>query len=147
MLTFFSNSLARHVTFEQLAELSKPHLEQFHAELCETVSTLNTVLTEAKTKERASGVPLDGDWFHRVNTKKRIALKFATEAHSRMQGGTTVTQRQRYDELYRQRLRAILVEEFGEAELQEIEKEAVQAAKADYRTWIESTKQTMWFVP
>jgi len=147
MLTFFSNSLSRHVQFDQLEALNKEQLSLFYTELCETVGTLNAVLTEAKSKERASGVPMDPDWLHRVSTKKRIALKFATEAHSRIHGGTTIEQRQKYEELYKQRLRAILVEEFGENELQEIEQEAMQAAKTDYRTWVETTKQPMWFVP
>ena len=147
MLTFFSNSLSRHVQFDQLEALDKEQLSAFHAELCETVGMLNTVITDAKNKERASGVPVDPDWLHRVSTKKRIALKFATEAHSRIHGGTTIEQRQKYEELYKQRLRAILVEEFGENELQEIEQEAMHAAKTDYRTWVETTKQPMWFVP
>ena len=79
MLTFFSNSLSRHVQFDQLEALDKEQLSAFHAELCETVGMLNTVITDAKNKERASGVPVDPDWLHRVSTKKRIALKFATE--------------------------------------------------------------------
>lgn len=147
MLTFFSNTLSRHIQFVEVEQLDKPQMEAFHAELCEVVGALNTVLTEAKDKERASGVATDPNWLHKVNTKKRIALKFATEAHSRLHGGSTEEQRRHYAQLYKQRLRAILVEELGEADLQDIEQEAVQAAKAEYRTWIESTKQPLWFVP
>jgi hypothetical protein len=147
MLKFFSNVLSVEVEFERIGSLTKHELEVFHDELSEMVTTLNSVLTEAKAKERASGVPLNGDWLHRVNTKKRIALKFATEVHSCLQGGTTVEQRSEYDRIYKAQLRAILLEEFGEAGLQELEQEVLDKARAAYQTWIDSTKQRMWFVP
>jgi hypothetical protein len=147
MLKFFSNVLSVEVEFERIGSLTKQELEAFHDELSEMVTTLNSVLTEAKAKERASGVPLNGDWLHRVNTKKRIALKFATEVHSCLQGGTTVEQRSEYDRIYKAQLRAILLEEFGEAGLQELEQEVLDKARAAYQTWIDSTKQRMWFVP
>ena len=147
MLKFFSTVLSVEVEFERIGSLTKHELEAFHDELSEMVTTLNSVLTEAKTKERASGVPLNSDWLHRVNTKKRIALKFATEVHSCLQGGTTVEQRSEYDRIYKAQLRAILLEEFGEAGLQELEQEVLDKARAAYQTWIDSTKQRMWFVP
>jgi hypothetical protein len=41
----------------------------------------------------------------------------------------------------------MLVEEFGEAELREIEQEVLDKARAAYQAWIESTGQRKWFVP
>lgn len=147
MLTFFSNSLSKQLVFDELQGLSEADLKVFHDEIGQVVSTLNTVITEAKTKERASGVPLDANWLHKVNTKKRIALKFATEANSLLQGGTTVSQRAAYDRIYRDQFRATLLEEFEEAELRELEQEVLAKARATYQAWIDSTKQRCWFVP
>ena len=147
MLKFFSNSLSREVEFDAVASLNSPDLETLHEELKEVVNTLNDVVTGAKSKERASGIPMDPNWMHRVNTKKRIALKFATEVHSRLNGGSTVEQRAEYRRIYDAKFRAMLLEEFGEEELQQIERELVDASKEIYKQWIESTGQRMWFVP
>lgn len=147
MLKFFSNALSKEIGFEQISDLQPCDLEPFHAELCEVVSALNAVVTDAKSKERASGVPVNADWMHRVNTKKRIALKFATEVNSRLHGGTTVDQRAAYDRIYREQFRATLLEEFSESELREIEQEVLDKARAAYQAWIDSTKQRMWFIP
>lgn len=147
MLKFFSNALSTEVEFEKLDQLSRADMEAFHAELSEMATTLSGVIGEAKLRASASGVPLDDHWLHRVNTKKRITLKFATELNSRLQGGTTVEQRAEYDRIYRTQFRAILLEEFGEAALQEIEQEALDKARAAYQGWIDSTKQRAWFIP
>lgn len=147
MLKFFSNALSTEVEFEKLDQLSRADMEAFHAELSEMVTTLSGVVGEAKIKAAASGVPLDEHWLHRVNTKKRITLKFATELNSRLQGGTTVEQRAEYDRIYRAQFRAILLEEFGEAALLEIEQEVLDKARAAYQDWIASTKQRVWFIP
>lgn len=147
MLKFFSNALSAEIEFEKLDQLSKADMEAFHSELALMVTTLSTVLGEAKLKASASGVPLDEHWLHRVNTKKRIALKFATELNSRLQGGTTVEQRTEYERIYKAQFRAILLEEFGEAALLEIEQEVLDKARAAYQDWIVSTKQRAWFIP
>jgi hypothetical protein len=147
MLTFFSNALSTEVEFDKLRELSDLELMEFHKELSDVVAALSDAVTEAKAKERSSGIPLDQNWLHKIGTKKRIALKFATEAHSLRQGGTTVLQRSEYDRIYRAQFRAMLVEEFGEAELREIEQEVLDKARAAYQAWIESTGQRKWFVP
>jgi hypothetical protein len=147
MLTFFSNSLSRQLTFEELKSLGEDDLKLFHEEVSQVVSTLNAVVNEAKAKERASGIALDANWLHKVNTKKRIALKFATEANSLIHGGTTVSQRAAYDRIYRAQFRATLLEEFDEAELRELEQEVLVKARAAYQAWIDSTNQRCWFVP
>ena len=147
MLTFFSNSLSRQLTFQELSGLDEADLKAFHEEISQVIGTLSCVVNEAKAKERASGVALDATWLHRVNTKKRIALKFATEANSLLQGGTTVSQRAAYDRIYREQFRATLLEEFEEAELRELEQEVLTKARATYQAWIASTNQQCWFVP
>ena len=129
MLTFFSNSLSKQLTFEYLSKLDEADLKVFHEEVSQVVSTLTAVVSEAKAKERASGIALDANWLHKVNTKKRIALKFATEANSLLQGGTTVSQRAAYDRIYRDQFRATLLEEFEEAELRELEQEVLAKAQ------------------
>ncbi|NBS69076.1 hypothetical protein EBT31_09200 [bacterium] len=147
MLRFFSNALSTEIEFEKLDQLSNADLETLHKELSELVTTLSSAVSDAKAKAAASGVPLDPHWLHRINTKKRITLKFATEINSRLQGGTTVEQRAEYDRIYRAQFRAILLEEFGEEELLEIEQEVLDKARAAYHDWIASTKQRAWFVP
>lgn len=147
MLKFFSSALSAEVEFEKLGELSREDMKLLHDEMCAMVTTLSSVIAEAKAKAAVSGVPLDENWLHRINTKKRITLKFATELNSKMQGGTTVEQRAEYDRIYRAEFRAILLEEFGEAALQEIEQEALDKARATYQAWIDSTKQRAWFIP
>jgi len=147
MLKFFSNALSTEVEFEKIDELDKADMEAFHTELCDIISTLSNVVAEAKVKASASGVPLDIHWLHRVNTKKRIALKFATELNSRMQGGSTVKQRAEYERIYKAQFRAILLEEFGETALLEIEQEVLDKTRVAYQDWIASTKQRAWFIP
>lgn len=147
MLKFFSNALSNEVTLEQLSGLAPEQLESLHGGLKEIVSALDQAVEDAKVKQRASGVPLDANWLHRVSTKKRIVLKFATETHSLLQGGTTIAQRTTYDRLYKAKFREALVEEFGEEELADLEREVLESARTAYREWIESTGQRMWFVP
>lgn len=147
MIRFISDSLGRNVMFDDISKLSGDELERFHKELQSTATALNDVLSEAKEREHSTGIPPAADWLHRVTTKKRIVLRFAAEVNSRLHGGSTVEQRAAFDRMYRARFRAMLVEEFGEAELAEIEQEILAAAKDDYRAWIAKTNQQMWFVP
>lgn len=147
MLTFYSNALSKQVAFDDLRVASTEELQELHKELSEAVSALNGVLTEAKARERASGVPLDPNWLHRVNTKKRIVLKFAAEANSRMHGGSAATQRAAYERIYREQFRATLLEEFDDNELRELEREVLDKSRAAYNAWLTSTKQQCWFVP
>jgi hypothetical protein len=147
MITFFSNALSAEVEFDKLDQLDHEQLQSFHDELRDIVIALNRVVTDAKAKEQVSGIPLDANWLHKVNTKKRIALKFAAEANSRLQGGSTLNQRVEYERIYKERYRKMLVEEFGEEELQSIEREIVDEAREEYKKWIASTGQRMWFIP
>lgn len=147
MLTFFSNALSKDVSFDALADLSREQMESFHNELSEVVAALNEVVTTAKNKEAASGIPVDGNWLHRVNTKKRIAIKFATELYSQLHGGTTQIQRAQYKRIYKEQFRLALLEEFGEEELQGLEREVLEKTRAIYQNWIDSTQQSLWFVP
>lgn len=147
MPTFFSNFLSKQLTFEDLSSLEEADLKVFHEEVSQVISTLDAVVSEAKAKERASGIALDANWLHKVNTKKRIALKFSTEAYSLIHGGTTVSQRAAYHRIYKAQFRATLLEEFDEAELQALEQEVLAKARATYQAWIDSTKQRCWFVP
>lgn len=146
-LTFTSQALATDVRFDELGNLEQAALSTLHGELTELITTLDGVLTDAKNKARASGVPLNEHWIHKVTTKKRIALKFATEIYSRLNGGTTVSQRSEYDRIYKNVFAAMMVEEFGEDGWKEVQQEAVEAARKQYQAWIAETKQTCWFVP
>lgn len=147
MLKFFSDVLSAEIEFDALDQLSRSDMELLHNELSEMVTTLNDAVSDAKAKAAVSGVPLDKHWLHRINTKKRIVLKFATEVNSKLHGGTTVEQRAEYDRIYKAQYRAILVEEFGEDTLLEIEQEVLDKARATYHEWIASTKQRVWFIP
>ena len=147
MLTFYSNALSKQLTFDDLRDTSTEELQQFHKEISDAVTTLNKVISEAKAKERASGVPLDPNWLHRVNTKKRIALKFAAEANSLMHGGSAAAQRAAYERIYREQFRATLLEEFDESELCELEREVLDKSRTTYNAWLSSTKQQRWFIP
>lgn len=147
MVKFDSSTLMREVDLGEVNALPKEQLTEFHAELRSVVDALTDALNGAKEKARLSGVPLDETWKHRVMTKRRIALKFATEANACLQGGSSVMQRLEYDRIYKARFRAMLVEEFGEAELQEIEQEILDASRKQYDAWLAATQQHKWFIP
>jgi hypothetical protein len=147
MLTFFSTSLGKEIEFAAVDQLSVEDMETFHTELVEIVKALAQVSADAKGKAEASGVPVDVNWLHRVHTKKRIALKFANEVNSRLQGGTTVQQRIKYDQLYKAAYRDVLLDEFGPDAFEELEDDVLTIARKRYQDWIHETKQTMWFVP
>ena len=147
MLTFFSQRLVRTIGFEEIASLTEDEAEQFHTELKLTIYDLENVLAEATAKEKVTGIAIDEHWRHRVGTKRRIALKFASELHSKLHGGTTVPQRVEYERIYRSKFRAMLEKEFGPTELVEIEAEIATEAKAEYRGWLDKTGQHAWFAP
>ena len=147
MITFHSDALNRTVQFDQVGSLNEEELRLFHEELTSVVKTLDDVIFSAKQKEKASGVPVSSDWVHRVTTKRRVALKFATEAYSQLHGGTTVQQRIEYDKIYRIKLREFLESEFEADELAEIDKELISESRKAYEAWIQKTNQRMWFVP
>jgi hypothetical protein len=147
MYTFFSNAMSRTVTLEDLESINPTTLCEFHAELKQVVSSLDDVITTAKNKEKATGIAVNSDWLHKVNHKKRIALKFAAEVHSRLNGGSAAEQREQYKRIYKQQLRLAMIEEFGEAELAEFEKEVLDKAKDLYHAWVKETDQGLWFVP
>lgn len=147
MLTFCSEVLSKSVKFDDIAKLSETQLEAFHVELKAIAQSLSSSLNEIKEEEKLTGVPHDADWVHRIVTKKRIALKFAAEVHARLQGGSTTEQRAAYQRIYQHTFRGMLVEEFGEAELLGMEREAAEHAIQEYATWIDSTNQRMWFTP
>ena len=147
MISFYSDKLARRIDFDAVQELSREELKTFHDELVLIVKALENTILDANQKQNASGIPLSQDWLHRVNTKKRIALKFAAEANSRLNGGSTIEQRAKYEAIYRDKFRAMLEEEFGPDVLKEIERELIDASRSAYKEWIASTNQTMWFVP
>lgn len=147
MLTFYSASLLKDIPYDSLGDLDKTQLEAFHRELLNAVQALDRVLTDAKARERVSGIACDPHWLHRVQTKKRIALKFATEVNSRLNGGSTVEQRSEYERIYKAVFRKFMVDEFGEEELAVIEQELLTDARAKYAKWIAETNQRMWFIP
>lgn len=147
MLTFCSSVLSRDVKFDDIAKLSKTQLEAFHVELKAIAQSLSNSLNEIKEEEKLTGVPHDSDWVHRIVTKKRIAMKFAAEVHARLQGGSTAEQREAYQRIYAHTFRAMLIEEFGEAELQAMEREAAIKAIGEYTAWLDTTNQRMWFTP
>lgn len=147
MLTFCSSVLSRDVKFDEVAKLSDSQLEAFHVELKAIAQSLSNSLNEIKDEEKLTGIPHDADWMHRIVTKKRIALKFAAEVHARLQGGSTAEQREAYQRIYAHTFRGMLVEEFGEEELQGMEREAALHAIKEYTDWIDSTDQRMWFTP
>jgi hypothetical protein len=146
-VTFFSNALCKSIGLDEVHTLTREQLDEFHAELLEVVEALDRTVTDAHVKAKASGIPADRNWLHRIGTKKRIALKFATEVKSRMEGGSTLQQRSEYDRIFKAKFRAVLEEEFGEAELVELEREVATAAKQEYKQWIAKTAQRMWYVP
>lgn len=146
-LTFHSDALNRTVQFDQVGNLEQEDLKVFHKELTGIVQSLEGVISTAKQRERASGVPVNQDWLHRVTTKRRVALKFASEAFSQLNGGTTVKQRIEYDKIYRIKLREFLEAEFDADELAQIDRDLIAATKKEYSAWLENTNQRMWFVP
>lgn len=145
--TFFSNSLCKTVCLEDVSGLNATQLKEFHAELLGVVEALDRTVTDVHDKSKASGIPADKNWLHRIGTKKRIALKFAAEVKSCMEGGSTLQQRAEYDRMYKAKFRAVLIEEFGEPELVEIEREVATATRQEYKNWIAKTSQRMWYVP
>jgi hypothetical protein len=147
VLTLYSEKLRRDVLFSEIGDLDQDELKAFHDELIVVAKALESAVAEAQEKYRVSGVPLSNDWLHRVNTKKRIVLKFASEVNSQQHGGSTVKQRIEYDKIYKAKFRAMLEEEFGAAELREIERQLVAEAKAEYHAWLSKTKQHAWFIP
>lgn len=147
MINFYSDKLAKRIAFDEVQQLSREELKTFHDELVLIVKALENTILDANQKQSASGIPLSQDWLHRVNTKKRIALKFAAEANSRLSGGSTIEQRAKYETIYRDKFRAMLEEEFGPDVLKQIERELIDEARSAYREWIAETNQTMWFVP
>jgi hypothetical protein len=147
MINFFSQKLSQTIPFDEVQQLSEEQLQDFHAELKEVVRALDAAVTDAAAKERSTGVPPSADWLHRINTKRRIAMKFAAEVYSKMHGGTTVEQRAEYERMYRSRFRAMLEEEFGAAELGEIERELIAETKKEYQDWIAKSGQRAWFTP
>lgn len=147
MVTFFSEALHQVVVFDRITELSRDEMQTFQAELRQIVSQLDDAIAKEKQNAQLSGIPVNADWLHRITTKRRIALKFATELGSQLQGGTTLKQRAEYEQIYRAKLRAFLEAEFGVTELEEIERELVQESKKEYAAWIEKTNQRMWFLP
>ena len=147
MVMFYSLELQRQVDFDEVEKLDAQELRGFHKELVEVIASLDTAIKSFKEKQQASGVETSPDWLHRAATKKRIALKFANEVHSQMNGGTSVKQRLEYERMYKTRFRAFLEKEFGKQELIEIERELIQATKREYKAWIDSTGQSVWFSP
>lgn len=147
MLTFFSQRLVRTVGFEEISNLNEDEATQFHTELKLVIYDLEAVLAEAAAKEKVTGIPIDEHWRHRVATKRRIALKFASELHSKLHGGTTVPQRVEYERMYRAKFRAMLEKEFGPAELAEIEAEIASETKKEYHDWLDKTGQHAWYAP
>lgn len=147
MVTFFSQRLVKTIGFEEISSLTAEEAEQFHTELKLTIYDLENVLAEATSKEKVTGIPIDEHWRHRVATKRRIALKFASELHSKLHGGTTVPQRVEYERIYRSKFRAMLQEEFGPTALAKIESEIAAEAKQEYRDWLDKTGQHAWFSP
>ena len=147
MLNFFSQRLVRTIRFEEIANLTEDETEQFHTELKLTIYDLENVLAEAIAKQKVTGIPIDEHWRHRVGTKRRIALKFASELHSKLHCGTTVPQLVEYERIYRSKFRAMLEKEFGPTELKEIEAEIATEAKREYRDWLDKTGQHAWFAP
>lgn len=146
-LKFFSNSLCRDVLLTELGGLTKDQLADLHKELAAVVVALDATVQEAHSKASASGIPADKNWLHRIATKKRIALKFAAEAHSQLQGGTTIEQREEYERIYRAKLRTVLENEFGKQEYRELEREVRKFAVEQYKQWIAQTNQRAWYQP
>lgn len=146
MITFYSEALTQNIEFDKIGELSKQELRFFHGELLQTVHSLEESIKSAKVKEARTNLPTDANWMHRINTKRRIASKFAAEVLSQLQGGSATAQRAEYDKFYKAELDALLEFEFGE-ELPAIRQELLEKAQAAYQGWIEETGQTMWFVP
>lgn len=147
MIIFYSDKLAKRVDFDEVQQLSRDELKTFHDELVLVVKALENTIVDANQKQSASGIPLSQDWLHRVNTKKRIALKFAAEVNSRLNGGSTIEQRAKYEAIYKDKFRAMLEDEFGPDVLKEIERELIDESRSAYKEWIAQTGQTMWFVP
>jgi hypothetical protein len=147
MITFSSETLHKVVVFDEVSKLSRQDLVDFHEELKSVVAVLDQVIETNNKRADLSGIPANADWMHRINTKRRIALKFAVEVGSQLKGGTTVHQRAEYEKIYKAKFRKFLEEEFGVTELEEIEQEIVAESKKEYVGWIEKTGQQMWFLP
>lgn len=147
MVRFFSNKLNREIRIELVSKMKPDELKLFHDELKYVIASLTDTINEANERKQATGVDGDVDWLHRVTTKRRIAMKFAHECSTVGQGGSALDQQQVYERMYSSKFRALLVEEFGEEELAAIEREITEAATVDYKAWLTSTKQKMWYVP
>lgn len=147
MVRFFSNKLNREIRIELVSKMKPDELKLFHEELKYVIASLTDTINEANERKQATGVDVDSGWLHRVTTKRRIAMKFAHECSTVGQGGSALGQQQVYERMYSSKFRALLVEEFGEEELAAIEREITEAATVDYKAWLTSTKQKMWYVP
>jgi|SanBayMetagenome_1026888.scaffolds.fasta_scaffold00568_6 hypothetical protein len=147
MVRFYSNKLNREIAIAVVSKMKPDEVKVFHEELKYVIESLTDTINEANERKKATGADVDSDWLHRVTTKRRIAMKFAHECSTVSQGGSTLDQQLVYERMYRSKFRALLVEEFGEEELAAIEREITEAATAEYKAWLQTNKQQMWYVP
>jgi hypothetical protein len=145
MITFYSQHFQKEYTPETVKDLSPDDAWIVHSEVVRTITELDEAL------ENAIGPTYTEQWKHKVKTKRRICIVFREKLGLCLSPGRVQVegwrQERRFRRAFDEKMRAILEKEFEDDEVKQIFKDCHEAAKEDYRFWLESNKYEPVFIP